>query len=38
MTPRKAIQVLMQSPFYFRMELAARKLLVQEFCSLHNAC
>ena len=37
MTQRRAIQVLMQSPFYFRLELVARKLLVKEFCLLHNA-
>jgi len=36
MTPRKAIRILMQSPFYFRMELAARRLLIKEFCALHN--
>lgn len=36
MTQRKAIQVLMQSPFYFRMDLAARRLLVKEFCALHD--
>jgi hypothetical protein len=27
----------MQSPFYFKMELVARKLLIKEFCALHNA-
>jgi len=37
MTPQRAIQILMQSPFYFKLELAARKLLVKEFCALHNA-
>lgn len=37
MTARKAIHVLMQSPFYFRLELAARKLLIREFCASHNA-
>jgi len=37
MTPRKAVGILMQSPFYFRMDLAARCLLIREFCALHNA-
>jgi len=37
MTPRKAIRILMQSPFYFRLELVARNLLVKEFCVTHNA-
>lgn len=37
MTPQKAIRILMQSPFYFRLELISRKLLVKEFCALHNA-
>ena len=36
MTTREAIQVLMQSPFYFRMNLAARKALVKDFCSTHK--
>lgn len=36
MTKRKAIRILMQSPFYFRMDLAARKILVQEFCNTHH--
>ena len=37
MTTQKAIQILMQSPFYFKLELAARKMLGKEFCALHNA-
>jgi len=37
MTIRKAIQILMQSPFYFRLELSARNRLVKEFRDLHNA-
>jgi len=37
MTQQKAIRILMQSPFYFKLELAARKLLIKEFCALHNA-
>jgi len=36
MTPQKAIQILMQSPFYFKLELVARNLLIREFCALHN--
>lgn len=35
MTLREAIRVLMQSPFYFRMELSSRKVLVKEFCRRH---
>ena len=37
MTPQEAIQILMQSPFYFKLELVARKMLVKEFCALHDA-
>jgi hypothetical protein len=37
MTTRKAIRILMQSPFYFKLELVARKLLIKEFCETHNA-
>ena len=37
MTQQKAIQILMQSPIYFKLELSARKLLIKEFCALHNA-
>jgi len=37
MTQQKAIRILMQSPFYFKLELVARKLLIKEFCALHNA-
>lgn len=37
MTPQNAIRILMQSPFYFKLELSARKLLIKEFCALHNA-
>ena len=34
MTSREAIKVLMMSPFYFKLDLAARMALVKEFCSL----
>lgn len=37
MTTQKAIRILMQSPFYFKLELVARKMLIKEFCALHNA-
>lgn len=37
MTQQKAIRILMQSPFYFKLELVARKVLIKEFCALHNA-
>ena len=33
---RDAIRILMQSPIYFRMSLAERKILVQEFCALYG--
>ncbi len=36
MTRQEAIRILMLSPFYFRMTLADRKLLVSEFCCLHS--
>ncbi len=32
---RKAINVLMMSPLYFRLDLAARQQLVKEFCQLY---
>lgn len=32
-TYREAVRILMQSPFYFRMDLRARKRLVNEFRS-----
>lgn len=31
MTPQEAIQALMLSPFYFRLDPAARKVLLKEF-------
>jgi len=34
---RQAISVLMMSPFYFRMDLAARQQLVKEFCRTYFA-
>lgn len=36
MTPREAIRILMLSPLYFRLELEARKALIQEFCSHYS--
>jgi hypothetical protein len=38
MTPREAIRILMLSPLYFRLDLEARKILVQEFCSKIAFC
>lgn len=35
MTKRRALQILMLSPIYFRMSLAERKELVDEFCKSH---
>lgn len=37
MTPREAIRVLMQSPFYFRLLLAERHALVRDFCTRYTA-
>ncbi len=34
MTSRKAIQVLMLSPIYFRLKLRERKQLIQHYCAL----
>ena len=34
MTNREAIKVLMLSPFYFKLDLQTRKMLVKEFCSI----
>ena len=36
MTPREAIRILMHSPFYFRLALEDRKVLVLEFCALYG--
>ncbi len=35
-TRREAIRILMQSPFYFKMALTDRKVLIQEFCALYG--
>jgi len=32
MTKKEAIKALILSPFYFRLDLAARKALIREFC------
>jgi len=32
---RQAVKMLMMSPLYFRMKLAARRAMVIEFCRLH---
>lgn len=36
MTPREAIQILMLSPIYFRLEPAERKQLIKEYCELFS--
>ena len=36
MTTREAIRILMLSPLYFRLELEARKVLIQEFCNQYS--
>lgn len=33
---RQAISVLMMSPLYFRLDLAARQQLIKEFCQLYT--
>lgn len=33
---REAIRILMQSPIYFRMSLAERKILIREFCVFYG--
>jgi len=34
MTSREAIKVLMMSPFYFKLDLSARMVLIKEFCAI----
>jgi hypothetical protein len=34
---REAIRILMLSPFYFKLALTDRKVLIQEFCALHTS-
>jgi hypothetical protein len=36
MTPREAIQILMLSPIYFRLEPVQRKQLIKEYCELFS--
>jgi hypothetical protein len=33
---REAIRILMLSPFYFKLALADRKVLIREFCALYG--
>jgi len=35
MTPQEAIRVLMMSPFYYKMDLPSRMLLIHEFCAIY---
>ncbi len=35
MTPQEAIRVLMMSPFYYKLDLSARVLLIHEFCAIY---
>lgn len=37
MTPKQAIQILMLSPCYWRLNLVARKQLVLEYCAAFAA-
>ena len=37
MTTREAIKALMLSPFYFKLDLSARKALVREICDKAQA-
>ena len=32
---RKAIRILMLSPFYFKLDLQARQALIREFCAFN---
>ena len=36
MTYQQAVRILMMSPFYFKLDLKARKTLVKEFLNIHN--
>lgn len=36
--PRQAIHILMLSPCYWLLNLAARKTLVQEYCTTYMSC
>jgi predicted HTH domain antitoxin len=36
LTLREAVRLLMLSPFYFKLALAERKILLYEFCSRHS--
>ena len=36
MTPKEAIRVLMLSPFYYKLDLSSRMLLVREFCAIYD--
>ena len=36
MTIQSAVRILILSPIYFRLKLVDRKVLVQEFCRIHN--
>jgi len=35
---QEAIHILIHSPFYFRMSLNARKILISDFCRMHTEC
>ena len=37
MTAREAIRILMESPFYFNMEIMNRLILVKEYCLNYSA-
>lgn len=36
MTYQEAVRILMMSPFYFKLDLRARKALIKEFLNIHN--
>ena len=36
MKPKEAIRILMNSPFYFHMDLLARQKMIRDFCELHT--
>lgn len=35
MTNQEAIRVLMLSPFYYKMDLSSRMMLIHEFCAIY---
>lgn len=36
MTSQEAIRVLMLSPFYYKLDLSSRMMLIHEFCAIYS--